>query len=90
MGVVYLGEFGVPKTTSPIDTMVWTRCFAIEPVQASECVRLYQLLGDEVLMEPARPDLLIAEGCGDCFLADCRMYLALYTRPADVRTSGGT
>jgi hypothetical protein len=73
-----------------VDTMVWIQRFAIETGRASEYVELYQLLGDEVRVEPVSPDLLVAEECADCLLADCERYVVLYTRPADVRKSDGT
>jgi len=63
------------------ETRGWIRRFTVESARADEYVRLYQSLGDEVLIEPLRPDLMKPQECTACFMAADSNCVVIYSRP---------
>ncbi len=59
----------------------WIRQFDMDAGREDEYIELYESLGDEVRVEKMSPDLMEAEKCATCLLADCNKYVIIYTRP---------
>jgi hypothetical protein len=58
----------------------WIRQFIIETERAGEFAEMYQELGEEVRVELLTPELLPAEECTICLMAECDKYVVIYTR----------
>ena len=61
----------------------WVRQFIVESERVDEYADLYESLGNEVLVEPVTPDLMVADECVTCLLVTCDRYVVIYTRPRE-------
>lgn len=61
----------------------WSKRSALEEPRLSEMAELYESLGFDVLLEPARPGDLGAD-CSICYSDSCDRFSMIYTRKKTV------
>ena len=63
----------------------WERRSIVDEPRVRELVDLYESLGFETHIEPARPEDLASE-CTECFETKCIKYKEIFTRPKRTST----